>query len=103
MVTRGLKPRKEAHEHHRRGAQVQTHTATAASASARRPRTRTCSSVNQARPKSTPTGRAVARLGTERRDASRLRLQRSSPIKEESPDTPNHARANVRTYLGPIY
>jgi putative transposase len=45
---------------------VQALAATAASASARRPRARTCSSVNQARPKSTPTGRAVAQLGTGR-------------------------------------
>ena len=77
---------------------MQALAAKAASALARWPRTRTCSSVNQAQPKSTPTGRAVARLGTERQDASRLRLSH----KEEAPDTPNHARADVRTYSGPV-
>jgi hypothetical protein len=56
MLTAAKKRRrKEAHEHHRRGAPVQALAATGASQSARGPTTRICSSVNQARPKSTPT------------------------------------------------
>ena len=51
------KTHKEAPERRRRGAPVQTLAATAASPSARRPGTQTCSSVNQARPNSTPTRR----------------------------------------------
>src|SRR5262249_143912 len=49
------KPRKEAYGHRRRGDREQAFASTAACGSAQRPGTRTCSSVNLARPKSTPT------------------------------------------------
>jgi hypothetical protein len=64
---------------------VHARPATKASASARSPRTRTCSSVNQARPKSMPTGRAVARLGTEREGRSAYVCKRSSPMGRSRP------------------